>query len=49
MIKYLICLLWGHKIRQRVCTDIDGNIHTYIWEWFDKCPRCGKDIKGEKK
>ena len=55
MIKYLICLFWGHKTVHKAftgekinCVGVLGNKHIrclYKFQRTDYCTRCGKPIK----
>jgi len=56
MLGKLVCLLWGHKYREK---QFDGSTYDtvdhltrlpvkgkfYTWKWLDVCPRCGKKLK----
>lgn len=57
MIKYLICLIWGHKTVHKAftgkkidCIGLAGNEYTkslYKFQRTKYCTRCGKPIKEE--
>ena len=54
MIQKLICLIWGHRIREKAFTGnrmdarsyagIDMKISLFKWKYNDKCPRCNKEV-----
>ena len=54
MIKKFWCLIWGHKIREKVyigktvemtnLAGMDCTVGLYRWQDYDRCPRCGKNL-----
>lgn len=46
MIKRFICMVWGHKYREKSFTDYNAATKSYIYRWTDlsSCPRCGDKL-----
>lgn len=59
MIKKFWCWIWGHRVLAKaytgetyMATNLLGEQHTvsmYVWQRFDYCLRCAKDVKGKQK